>query len=65
MDLWIRNQDGIRLKKVSEVYFDEVENLRDEECNILGTYKSQERALEILNEIQNILKDSQYGYKVN
>jgi hypothetical protein len=68
MELWIRSQDKECLVKISNIqyvlrketncgisteyhyigtYYD---NLK-----ILGTYKTKERALEVLNEIQNML----------
>ncbi len=69
MDLWIRSQDKEKLLKVNDIaiemnmiygYFD-----KNTEYELLGTYKSKERALEVLDEIQNILKNNQYGYKVD
>ena len=50
MELWIRNQDKENLVKVNEVYVEE----RLIECKdtILGVYKTKERALEVLDEIQ-------------
>ena len=60
MELWIRSQDKETLIKANDItieqnmiigYFD-----KDTEYEYLGTYKSKERALEVLDEIQNILK---------
>lgn len=62
MDLWIRSQDKRELRPNPKLGIDEVENkfyIVDrydfERANILGTYKTKERALEVLDEIQNIL----------
>lgn len=71
MELWIRSQDKKILQKVNKLYvatyseevgygiydlrYDDLEDIDD--CDILlGFYKSKERALEVLDEIQNILK---------
>lgn len=59
MELWIRSQDKKTLMKITRLY--EFSNsifsvdTRDNEI-ILGTYKKNKRALEVLNEIQNIFK---------
>ena len=75
MDLWIRSQNKEVLTKVNDIQLDifigekwKIKcnlDTRISEYYLLGIYKSKKRVLEILNEIQNILKDSQYGYKVN
>lgn len=65
MDLWIRSQDRERLMKVNG--FDYVD-FNDEyvingfgtnECDNydLGIYNSKERTLEVLDEIQNLIKE--------
>lgn len=63
MNLWIRSQDKEDLvNNPLRIYYDcnyegvhkVVANTYDETI-YLGTYKTKERALEILNEIQNIL----------
>ena len=69
MNLWIRSQDKERLIKVSNVQYtyrkgDLYSDVRGkhyigtyyDNLEILGEYTTKERALEILNEIQNILK---------
>ena len=66
MELWIRSQDKTKLVKVdniaymdsSEDYEKEVHSLWNDCKGILGTYKSKERALEVLDEIQNILSEN-------
>ncbi len=59
MELWIRSQDKEKLLKVNDIaiemnmiygYFD-----KNTEYEHLGSYVSRERALEVLDEIQNIL----------
>ncbi len=76
MDLWIRSQDKRILQKVDNIYLNaNYDNKRicsyDNESEIeLGTYKAKERALEVLNEIQEKLKagfvyDSRTSYSMN
>lgn len=69
MDLWIRNQNKTELVKVN--------NLANLDYRIvfinngngratLGTYKTKERALKVLDEIQNfMLCNKEYGYTSN
>ena len=65
MELWVRSQDKEILVKVNNLSL--VFSNKDEDCEIinsfedhqcweLGTYKTKERALEVLDEIQDILK---------
>ena len=67
MDLWIRSQDKESLTKVSNIqYTYEKGNLYTDvngkhyigtyydNLKILGTYKTKERALEVLDEIQKM-----------
>lgn len=62
MDLWIRSQDRTKLVKadnisymdVAEDYEKEVHSLWNDCKGILGTYKTKERALEVLDEIQGL-----------
>lgn len=58
MELWIRSQDRRILQKVDNIFLDaNYENKRistyDGDNIELGTYETKERALEILDEIQN------------
>ncbi len=61
MDLWIRSQDKNRLIKVEDLYIVHNEN---DFCDYIGNslvghlakYTKKGRALEVLDEIQNILK---------
>ena len=58
MDLWIRSQDKENLQKAGHlgVYNEKIYvNGYEENGYCIGTYKTKERALEVLNEIQNIL----------
>lgn len=60
MNLWIRSQDKRILQKVDNIFLDaNYENKRistyDGDNTELGTYKTKERALEVLDEIQNML----------
>ena len=60
MELWIRSQDGTTLMKVDRLDIDYSSGLylikSDGFVTLLANYKSEERALEVLDEIQNILK---------
>ena len=59
MELWIRTQSKQSLVKVNNISINEQDKNRyiiDSNDWILGRYKSYERALEVLDEIQNILK---------
>lgn len=68
MDLWIRSQNKSMLQKVNKLYVTTYDEEKDygiydinnddlDDCDIpLGFYKTRERALEVLDEIQNILR---------
>jgi hypothetical protein len=60
MELWVRSQDKTTLSKIINFKIEGrqvIGNTKEDNWDIcLGTYKSKERALEILDEIQNILK---------
>ena len=68
MDLWIRSQDKRVLQKVDNIFLDaNYENKRistydDDNNTELGTYKTKERVIEILDEIQDLI---QYAYVGN
>ena len=61
MELWIRSQDKTQLVKVNNLHlkrdididFEKVLILNNE--IVIGKYKSKERALEVLDEIQSVL----------
>jgi arginine decarboxylase-like protein len=63
MELWIKTQTKLGLYKVDNVYIDERNFGNDDiqyyiqtNMTVLGKYKTKEKALEILNEIQKILQ---------
>ena len=61
MELWVRSQDKRILQKVDNIFLDaNCDNKRistyDGDNVELGTYQTKERAIEVLDEIQNILK---------
>jgi hypothetical protein len=73
MELWIRSQNKTALMKIIDIrlYPDNVDNktdifIRDINGDIvsIGSYKTRERALEILDEISNKIKN-QYIVKAN
>lgn len=66
MELWIRSQDKMNLVKIRQISLDYQNNKQiianyipdlypnsGEYYELLGVYKSKERALEVLDEIQN------------
>ena len=62
MELWVRSQDKTRLGKIELIEYQEDDygfylfGWNDKfEGTRLATYKSKERALEVLDEIQNII----------
>ena len=70
MELWIRSQDRKRLIKIEEVYMVEDDYKKDNILSFpkyyigntlvghLGIYKTKERALEVLNEMQKIINQN-------
>lgn len=61
MELWIRSQCKTTLIRSYEIYIAEYSKdiyvvRAKRTSHILGAYKTMERALEVLDEIQNILK---------
>ena len=61
MDLWIRSQDRESLTKVSNVQYSFKNNIHFigtyyDNLKVLGNYKSKERALEILDKIQECME---------
>ena len=60
MELWIRSQDKTTLIRSYEIYISEYGKgsyvIRAKKTShILGVYKTMERALEVLDEIQNFI----------
>ena len=69
MELWIRSQDKEKLLKVNDIviemnmiygYFD-----KNTEYECLTTYKSKERALEILDELQDFISGREIMDRMN
>ena len=63
MDLWIRSQSKLGLYKIDEIYIDDRDFGNEDiqyyimtSCIVLGKYKTKERALQVLDEIHNILQ---------
>ena len=60
MELWIRSQDKECLMKVDRIDYDYSTHTHRIMANgyetLIGLYETKERALEVLDEIQNILK---------
>ena len=54
MELWIRSQDKKRLTKATDIRIGYLNTIGwiIEDCDELGTYKTEKRALEVLDEIQ-------------
>ena len=74
MELWIRSQDKMNLVKVRQIsvnyqdnkqiianYMPELYENSGEYYEILGTYKTKERTLEVLDEIQDLLQNAYVG----
>lgn len=69
MELWIRSQSKEKLVKVNEIKYEEYKNVLMDypiaaiiiNDKIVQEYKSKERALEILDEIQDLLQNAYIG----
>ena len=62
MELWIRSQDKLDLLKCKSIHIEEIPSSTEvtilcyasgDKYSTIGYYKSKERALEVLDEIQN------------
>ena len=68
MELWIRSQDRRILQKVDNIYLNaNYDNKRicsfiDGDEMELGTYETKERALEVLDEIQQNIETQEENY---
>lgn len=74
MNLWVRSQDKMNLVKIRQISLnyrnnkqiianympDSFEN-SGEYYELLGTYKTKERAIEVLDEIQDLLQNAYVG----
>ena len=78
MELWIRSQDKMNLVKIRQISLDYQNNKQiianyipdfypnsGEYYELLGVYKSKERAIEVLDEIQNFMRDYACVKKIN
>ncbi len=72
MNLWIRSQNKKELIPNPKLGIDQCENryyivdrYNFENAFILGEYKSKERALEVLDEIENYLINSSFAKRTN
>ena len=66
MELWVRSQDKeclINISNIQYVYKNNMHGLGTyyDNLKILGTYKTKERALEVLDEIQDLLQNAYVG----
>lgn len=68
MELWVRSQDKTNLYKIDNINMDDNDYTLYSQLSWgqveLGQYKSKERALEVLDEISNKIKN-QYIIKAN
>ena len=63
MELWIRSQDKTFLRKVNTIGIVEPREFWSIDENLtvsFGKYKTKERALEVLDEIQDLLKKDKF-----
>lgn len=72
MELWIRSQNRALLIKSPELRYNQKGDAHSilaydtlGAYRILGTYKTRERALEILDEIQKLLKTAELNNDIN
>lgn len=71
MDLWVRSQNKYRLLKVESLQI--IYNQEDNELpyyinssyELLGSYKTKERALEILDDIEGAILKGAFAKKIN
>ena len=64
MELWIRSQDRIFLRKVNTIGIVEGRDFWSIDENLtvsFGKYKTKERAIEVLDEIQDLLQNAYVG----
>lgn len=66
MNLWIRSQDREVLTRVVDIWKDAYKNEIWSQSsfaikNCLGIYKTKERAIEVLDEIQDLLQNAYVG----
>lgn len=54
MELWVRSQDKLLLTKIDYILVNGLDIFNQNQ--LIGTYKTYERTLEVLDEIQKIIK---------
>ena len=74
MNLWLRNQDKTILQKVDNLLISDGDNAGRTfniytntlpAQNVLGRYKTKERAIEVLDEIQDKMLNGAFAKKIN
>lgn len=68
MELWIRSQDGILLEKAEAIRITDYNGVFGIAINndyMFGVYTTEERAVEVLDEIQNFMRDYACVKKTN
>lgn len=69
MELWIRSQDKTCIKKASAIWIScepEIpEYYIEVDTDVLGRYKTKERALEVLNKISKLVENAMYHTQLN
>ena len=72
MNLWIRSQNKQSLLKPVSISLDNLKSsifgyYNDDHYEVLGKYKTEERALEVLDEIQDFIstkiREGKFGYE--
>lgn len=57
--MWIRSQDLKILTEIHDLDIDGANQIWNG-CSLLGKYSSEEKALEVLDEIQKVISDKRY-----
>ena len=70
MNLWVRSQDKECLTNISNIQYIYKNNMHGlgtyyDNLKILGIYKTKERAIEVLDEIQNKMLNGAFAKKIN
>ena len=67
MELWIRSQDKMALSQIKQVAIEYDKRIigYNGYCVKLGEYKTKERALEVLDEIQDLLMSKVHDRHIN
>ena len=70
MNLWVRSQDKECLTNISNIQYVYKNNMHGlgtyyDNLKILGTYKTKERTIEVLDEIQDKMLNGAFVKKIN